>query len=63
MLERDNKIKSVRMVYTVPEIAAMLKISRGEAYRLVHSDQFKIVRIGKSIRVAKESFEKWLREN
>ena len=47
-------------VYTVPEIAAILKISKGEAYRLAKREPFKIIKIGRSIRITKSSFNKWL---
>lgn len=49
-------------VYTVPEIAAILKISKGEAYRLVKRGSFGVIKIGRSIRITKSSFSKWLND-
>ena len=48
------------LTYTVQEIALMLKISIRKAYLLCEESQdFKVFRIGKSIRVHKESFDGW----
>lgn len=38
-------------VYTVPELAAILKIGRNAAYDLVKSGKIHSIRIGKSIRI------------
>ena len=52
-----------RRVYTVPEVAHILGISRNAAYKLVNTEKgFVTVRIGKSIRIPIESFETWLNE-
>ena len=45
--------------YTVKDIQEMLKISRTAAYKLINSNQFPIVRIGRSVRVPKEGFNQW----
>ena len=49
-----------KKTYTVEEIAEQLDISKKVAYSLVKSGQFSYVRAGKSIRVSKVSFDKWL---
>ena len=38
----------------------MLGVSRKMAYELCHSDSFKIVRVGRGIRISKSSFDEWL---
>ena len=49
-----------KRVYTVKEIAAMLGVSDRHAYNFCSStNEFEVIRIGKSIRVKKESFDKW----
>ena len=50
-------------VYTVEEIQETLKISKTAAYALVKSNAFPVKHIGRSIRVSKEVFEKWLNES
>jgi excisionase family DNA binding protein len=49
-----------RKTYSVSEIIAILGIGKNKAYELCNSNQFKIIKIGKSIRVVKESFDLWL---
>ena len=47
-------------VYTVEEVAQMLAISPRAAYNLCNTTKdFRVVRIGTSIRVNRESFEAW----
>ncbi|MBQ7922972.1 MAG: helix-turn-helix domain-containing protein [Clostridia bacterium] len=40
----------------------MLNISRSSAYQLTQQGLFKVVRIGKTIRISKKSFDEWLEE-
>ena len=47
--------------YTVKDIQNMLKIKKDVAYRLVHTDGFPKIIIGKSIRVPKDEFMKWVK--
>lgn len=49
-----------KRTYTVAEIMSILDISRKKAYELCHSGYFKIVHVGRSIRVSKSSFDAWL---
>lgn len=52
-----------KRTYTVQEIMEILDIGKNAAYQLVNEGKFKSVRIGSSIRISKESFDKWLNEN
>ena len=47
-------------VYTVEEIATMLRISRTAAYELVKKAEFAVIRSGGWIRVPRASFDAWL---
>ena len=49
-----------KRAYTVEEVASMLEIGMTSAYKLVHSGELKIRRVGRSIRISKESFDAWL---
>ncbi len=49
-----------KRTYTVEEIAAILNIGKAAAYDLVKSGYFRIVKIGKAIRISKRSFDLWL---
>ena len=52
--------KTTKLVYTVEEIARMLAISLRSAYNLCNTTKdFRVLRIGTSIRVNKQSFDNW----
>ena len=51
---------TVPRTYRVEEIAEILGIGRSSAYKLVQQGQFKVVRIGSSIRISRSSFDSWL---
>ena len=53
--------KTTKLVYTVEEIARMLAISLRSAYNLCNSTtEFRVLRVGGSIRIPKDSFDAWL---
>jgi len=55
----SNKI-STRKTYTVKEIAQILNMSERTIYHLCNTtNNFRVLKIGKSIRIHKESFDKW----
>ena len=56
----QNYTSENKRTYSVPEIAAMLQISRSKAYELCKEKQFTVVKLGKSVRVSKKSFDSWL---
>lgn len=62
--ESSDKAKAAThdaLVYKVEEIAQILAISSRAAYNLCKSTKdFKVIRIGKSVRVNKQSFDNWL---
>lgn len=43
------------------DIQYMLNISRSQAYSLANSGAFPVVRIGRAIRIPRETFEAWIR--
>ena len=69
VVTQTNAVKSptdspatTKLVYTVEEIARMLAISLRSAYNLCNSTtEFRVLRVGGSIRVPKDSFDAWLR--
>lgn len=52
----DDKVK----VYHVEDIQNILQISRTAAYALIKNAPFRTVRVGNSIRISKEDFDRWL---
>ena len=69
-MDTDNKIIQTsatqsdnhgdKRTYTVLEIASLLRISKSKAYELCSQDLFRIIRIGRSVRISKVSFDEWL---
>ena len=60
-LENNYKNYSeLPLTLSVPEVAAVLGISRAGAYELVHSASFPKVKIGKRILVPKDKLIEWL---
>ncbi|MFZ3591503.1 helix-turn-helix domain-containing protein [Bacillus sp. DJP31] len=53
-------IKNYPTTLDVSDIQNILGIGRRQAYELVNSGQFHIVRIGKRIKVSREVFFNWL---
>ena len=51
------------LMLSVPEVAAVLGISRAGAYELVHSEGFPSLPIGSRIVVPKDKFIAWIDEN
>ena len=68
VVTRTNAVKSptdspetMKLVYTVEEIARMLAISLRSAYNPCNSTtEFRVLRAGGSIRIPKDSFDAWL---
>ena len=57
-----NSPETTKLVYTVKEVAQMLAISLRSAYNLCNSTtEFRVLRVGGSIRVPKDGFDAWLR--
>jgi len=56
----ESNQSSDRKTYTVKEIAQILNMSERTIYHLCSTtDNFRVLKIGKSIRIHKESFDKW----
>ena len=50
----------MKTTYTVEEIMDILRISRPTAYALIRSGAFSSIKFKNTIRISKESFDKWL---
>ena len=58
--DQTNAAKHEPLVYRVEEIAQLLAISPRAAYNLCNTTKdFRVLRIGTSIRVNKQSFDSW----
>ena len=58
--DQTKAAKHEPLVYRVEEIAQLLAISNRAAYNLCNTTKdFKVIRLGTSIRVSKQSFDDW----
>ena len=58
--KKASAAKHEPLVYRVEEVAQLLAISSRAAYNLCNTTKdFKVIRIGTSIRVNKQSFDDW----
>lgn len=55
-----SNVESGNDLLTVPEMAKMFKISRSKAYSLIKEKDFPIIKIGKCIRIYRNSVLSWL---
>ena len=46
-------------VMTIKEVQQFLKIGRNSAYDLVNRKEFRVLRVGKSIRINRADFLRW----
>ncbi len=51
------------MVYTIKELAQVLKISNSSAYQLARSENFPKVYVGKRILIPSQELKEWLIQN
>ncbi len=52
-----------KRTYKVEELQDILSISRYGAYQLANSGKFKVLKVGKQLRISKRSFDKWLNDS
>ena len=58
--QTSKTVRHAPLVYRVEEIAQLLAISNRAAYNLCNTTKdFKVIRLGTSIRVSKQSFDDW----
>ena len=50
-------------IYTIPEVAKYLKLSRSKVYYLVQRGTIPHVRIGKNVRIRERDLKDWLDNN
>ena len=57
---RNNPINEPARLFTVPETAAILRITRAQAYRLIKQDAIPSIRVGHAIRVPESRLTLWI---
>lgn len=56
----NNMEKQYPEILEVKDVQAILQIGRRQSYELVNSNVFHSVRVGRRIKISKQSFLKWL---
>jgi len=59
-INKGNTISRGKTTYSIYEIQQILNVSRPTVYKLIQQNLFRSIRIHKSIRIFKDSFDKWL---
>ncbi len=49
-------------IYTIPEVAKYLKLSRSKVYLLVTQKKIPYIRIGRNVRIRQSDLETWLNQ-
>ena len=49
-----------KRTYSVPEIVEILQISKSKAYELCKESHFRVIRLGRTVKISKSSFDDWL---
>ena len=48
------------MIYTIPEVARYLKLSKSKVYQLVQAGRIPHIRNGKNVRVKESDLHQWI---
>ena len=50
-------------IYTIPEVAEYLKMSKAKVYNLVQIREIPHIKIGRNVRIRLSELEKWINSN
>jgi excisionase family DNA binding protein len=53
-------IDNLPSILTVPEAAKIARVSTGTVYQMVRIEGFPVVRFGRSVRIPRQAFLRWL---
>jgi len=58
-----NDWDKIDTVYTVPEVATILKMSKSKLYDLVKRDRIPYLKIGRNVRIRQSDLNRWLEDH
>jgi excisionase family DNA binding protein len=61
-IEQGSSLGETRLL-TAPDVARILKISKGAAYKLIQLNQIPSIRINRNVRVRSEDLEEFIIQN
>ena len=50
-------------IYTIPEVASYLKMSRSKVYNLVQHRKIPYIKINRNVRIRETDLKKWIEKN
>jgi excisionase family DNA binding protein len=50
-------------IYTIPEVASYLKMSRSKVYSLVQTRKIPHIKINRNVRIRETDLKKWIEKN
>jgi excisionase family DNA binding protein len=53
----------IDQIFTIPEVAVYLKLSKSKVYFLVQSGQIPHIKLGRNVRIREKDLIKWLEQN
>lgn len=59
-MNTEYPLPSGDKVFTIPEVAAYLKISKSKIYYLVSQKQIPHLKVGRNVRIRESDLQKWL---
>ena len=62
-MQRMSSYEELPLTLCAEDVAAVLGISRTNAYALLHREDFPTLHIGKRLLVPRDEFIQWIREN
>jgi excisionase family DNA binding protein len=51
------------VIYTIPEVARYLKLSKSKVYSMVQKGTIPYIRIGRNVRIRERDLARWIHEN
>ena len=54
--------RDMETIYTIPEVAEYLKMSKSKVYEMVKTEQIPYIRIGRNVRIRESDLITWLDE-
>ena len=62
MVRQKKEVMVQPLVLSIPEAAAVLRLSRTKVYQLIDVEGLPIVRFGRAVRVPRASLQRWIEQ-
>ena len=62
MVRQKKEVMVQPLVLSIPEAAAVLRLSRTKVYQLIDGEGLPIVRFGRAVRVPRASLQQWIEQ-